>query len=99
MADHAKSDDDVYLVWSNEYGWARPHGWGWSFGLEDAAHFSRADALELCRKGLGRSPPLGRIAKLPIRLADVQEFLAGQDVPAEVMKGGIPQTDVWLFRY
>jgi hypothetical protein len=92
-------NDDVYLVWSNEYGWMRPYCWGWSFGLEDAARLTRAKALELCRKGLVRSPPLGRIARIPVRLADVEEFLAGQDVPAEVMKGGIPQTDVSLFRY
>jgi hypothetical protein len=77
----SKDTDDAYLVWSNEYGWARPQGWGGSFGLEDAAHLSRAEALELCRRGLERSPPLGRIAKFRPSSLTCRNFSPGRTYP------------------
>jgi len=74
-----RDDAEVYLVWSSEYqGWWRPHGWGWSASLDDAAHLDRNEALRICRNATAKVVHVGRLAKIPVRLADVQDFLAGQ---------------------
>lgn len=79
--------DDTYLVWSIEHNaWWKPGGWGYCTGLRGAGHFTREQALEICGNALGTAPHIGMIAEVPVRLADVQEFLKDRTVPECVYK-------------
>jgi hypothetical protein len=78
---------DAYLIWSNEHrAWWRAGGHGYSKGLEGAGRYTRARALEICRDALGTAAHLGAIAEIPVRHADVKEFLTGALVPECVFR-------------
>jgi hypothetical protein len=75
--------NDPYLVWSNEHGgWWKAGGWGYSTGLNEAGHFSRDQAIRICRNALPTAAHIGMISEIPVRLADVSETLEGQVIPA-----------------
>lgn len=79
---------DTYLVWSNEHGaWWKAGGWGYSTGLRNAGHFTRDEAIQICRQALHSAVHIGSVAEVPVRLDDVQEFMDGQVVPACVLQG------------
>lgn len=83
-----KPRQDPYLIWSNEHaGWWGPGGWGYSVGLAGAGQFSRENALDICRKAIPTASHIDRISEIPVRLADVEEFLQGQMVPQAIMTG------------
>ena len=78
---------DTYLVWSNEHdAWWKAGGWGYASGLRSAGHFTREQALDICRQALPTAAHIGRIAEVPVRLTDLQEILRDQIVPEAVMK-------------
>lgn len=77
------SDSDLYLIWSNEHhGWWRPGGWGYGRGLRGAGRFSRENALRICREAIPTAGHIGLISEIPVRLADIEAFLAGQMTPS-----------------
>ena len=79
--------EDTYLVWSNEHqGWWKPGGHGYSRGLRGAGHFTRANALRICRDAIPQAGHIGIIAEIPIKFADVTEFLAGAMIPTSIME-------------
>jgi hypothetical protein len=79
-------DEDLYLIWSNEHrGWWRPGGWGYTPGLNQAGRFSRAQAIDICKRALPTALHIHLISEIPVRLADVEEMLKGEMVPAVVM--------------
>ena len=70
------SDDDIYVVWSNEHrGWWKKGQFGYTDKLADAERYSRNGALNVC---LGAMParrdgcPLNEI---PVRLDDMELLL------------------------
>jgi hypothetical protein len=72
------SDDEIYLIWSNEHhGWWRIGRNGYSRDLADAGHYPRDLALAICRRAIITAAHIGMISELPARLADVTEFLEG----------------------
>jgi hypothetical protein len=78
--------EDPYLVWSNEHrGWWRPGGWGYTPGLKQAGRFSRAQAIDICKRALPTAMHIHLISEIPVRLADVEEMLKGEMAPAAVM--------------
>lgn len=80
-------DDDLYLVWSNEHmGWWARGSCGYSRGLYNAGRYTRARALEICREAIPTAPHIGLISEIPVKLADVQEFLAGQMPPSVILE-------------
>lgn len=82
--------DDLYLVWSNEHmGWWMPGGWGYSPALRSAGRYTRDSALRICREAIPTAAHIGLISEVPVRLADVEEFLflSGQMIPAAIMDG------------
>lgn len=80
--------DDVYLIWSNEHmGWWGPGRHGYTRDLVGAGHYMREEALEICRKAVLQAPHVGMIAELPVRLADIAEFLEGQKLPRAIATG------------
>lgn len=80
--------EDEYLVWSNEHrAWWRPGRCGYSVGLMGAGKYSRADALAICRDAIPSAANVGLISEIPVRYADVNEFLTGQFMPSCVMTG------------
>ncbi len=81
------NDDELYLVWSNEHeGWWKPGGWGYSRGLTEAGHFSRSQALEICRKAIPTAAHIGLISEIPVRLIDLGEFMEGQVLPSAIVR-------------
>ena len=84
-----KVDLDMYLIWSNLHeGWWGPNETGYVPGLVGAGTYARERALEICRRSIPNAGHLGRIATIPVRYADVLEFIAGQMMPAAFMRGG-----------
>lgn len=80
--------DDVYLVWSNEHiGWWRPGSRGYTRGLDLAGRYSRDEALHICRAAIPQAAHIGVISEIPVRLADVEEFLANQMIPRAIRRG------------
>jgi hypothetical protein len=80
------TEADTYLVWSNEHrGWWMQGGWGYSPDLRRAGRYSREHALDICREAMPTAAHIGLISEIPVRLADVEEFLSGQKVPAAIM--------------
>ena len=78
---------DTYLIWSNEHeAWWKGGGWGYSGGLRGASHFTREQAIDICRKALPTSAHVGKIAEVPVRLTDLMEVLDGTIVPDVVLK-------------
>lgn len=78
--------DDLYLLWSNEHcAWWRGNRHGYSRGLDGAGRFTREVALKICAKALMQAPHIGHIAEIPVRLSDVEAFLAEVSyVPGEI---------------
>ncbi len=82
------TDDDLYLVWSNEHrGWWKLGFAGYSAGLSDAARMSRKEAIAVCRRAIPQSNHLGQIAEIPVRLDDVDDFLGKETPPAAILWG------------
>lgn len=76
-----------YLVWSNEHrAWWKPGGHGYTRGLVEAGRFTRANALRICSDAIPSSAHVGSIAEIPVRLADVAEFIDAQIVPRCMME-------------
>lgn len=74
-----------YLIWSNEHrGWWRPGSHGYSSNLRHAGRYSRGNALRICREAIPTAMHTGLIAEIPVREADVLEFLQGQMLPATI---------------
>lgn len=85
------SDDDAYLIWSNEHhGWWRNAGRGYATGLRGAGRYSRADALSICASALYTARRIEMISEIPVRLADVDAFLKDKTVPPAVTEGAKP---------
>jgi hypothetical protein len=79
---------DLYLIWSNEHGgWWKPGCHGYTKGLTEAGRFSRGQALGICRDSIPTAMHIGMISEIPVRLADVEEFLAGRAVPNAILAG------------
>lgn len=79
-----KPDDDRYLIWSNEHrAWWGRGARGYVRGAWDAGIYTRAQALEYCRSAIPGSGPT--FNELPVRLADMKEFIADQLVPASLL--------------
>lgn len=78
--------DDLYLLWSNEHcAWWRGNRHGYSRGLDGAGRFTREEALQICAKAAVQAAHVGYIAEIPVRLLDIEEFLAGaSNVPKEI---------------
>lgn len=78
------SSDD-YLVWSNEHqGWWKPGGYGYAPGLRHAGHFTREQAIQICRDAVPQSAHIGMIAEIPVRLDDISEVLRDQMIPRAI---------------
>lgn len=79
--------DDLYLVWSNEHdGWWKPGERGYSTGLRGAGHYPREHAIRICKHALPTAGHIRRIAEIPVRLADLQDVLAGELIPDAVLE-------------
>jgi len=79
--------DDLYLIWSNEHrGWWKPGGYGYASGLAYAGRYSRDNALRICRDAIPQAGHVGLISEIPVRLADVEEFLTGQRCPSVIFE-------------
>ena len=73
-----ESSTDDYLIWSNEHAaWWRAGNRGYSRGLAYAGRYTREQALAICRNAIPTAAHIGIISEIPVRLADVEEFLAG----------------------
>ncbi len=77
--------DTTYLIWSNEKkGWMMPGSeWAWSDKLTDAGGYSRSAAMAICANSIPEAMLRGNmvVPNLPVRLADVQEFIKGRLAP------------------
>jgi hypothetical protein len=77
--------DDEYLIWSNEHArWWRANHCGYSRTLAHAGRYTREQALAICRHAIPTAAHIGIISEIPVRLADVEEFLAGQKLPKAI---------------
>lgn len=77
---------DEYLIWSNEHrGWWGPNRCGYT-GLVGAGIYTRQDAIDICRDSIPSAMHCGVIAEIPVRRADLQEFMTGQMIPSQVMR-------------
>jgi hypothetical protein len=87
-AAHNKNSDETYYVWSAEHrAWWGPGGRGYSRGLNQAGLYERDHALEICRSAIPTSGGLGTMSEMPVRSADVAEFLKGQMIPGPLLNG------------
>jgi hypothetical protein len=83
-----EASDDQYLVWSNEHrAWWRAGHCGYATGLREAGRYSRDQAIEICRDAIPTAMHVGTISEIPVRAADVTDFLKGQMVPSALMNG------------
>ena len=86
MSDH--DDVELYLIWSNEHhAWWRPGACGYAKGLQDAGRYTRDGALRICRDAIPSSMHIGAISEIPVRLADIREFLRDQMIPSALIVG------------
>lgn len=78
---------DEYLIWSNEHqGWWGPDGCGYDSGYDHAGRYSRQHAIEVCQRALPTAMHIGMISEIPVRIADFEDVLRGQMVPASVLQ-------------
>lgn len=83
------AQENTYLIWSVEHScWWKPGGWGYTPALLDAGHFSREQAMQICRDALPSAPHIGKISEVPVRLSDLHDFMKGQSIPEAVLRGG-----------
>lgn len=76
----------TYLIWSNEHdAWWGPNERGYTRNLHAAGQYTREDAIRICKHALPTAMHLGRIAEIPILMADLAEILHGEKVPREVV--------------
>jgi hypothetical protein len=81
--------NQIYLVWSNEHqGWWRHGSSGYTRGLRNAGRYTRDAALQICREAIPTAAHIGLISEIPVRLSDVEEFLAGQIMPGVIIMDG-----------
>lgn len=87
MAPHQeKASPNDYIIWSNEHmAWWGPGRRGYSKGLKGVGTYSRDQALEICRESLPTAAHIGMISEIPVRVADVREFLQGAIIPQGVI--------------
>lgn len=77
------AEQELYLVWSNEHrAWWGPAFRGYVPGLGAAGRYPRNVALGICRQAL---PTGDRLAEIPVRLADLEEFMRGAVVPGSAL--------------
>ncbi len=71
------SNERDYLIWSHEHrGWWRP-GNGYTPRLSEAGRFTRDRALKICAEAMpGQADRTGMLPELPVRLADLEAFIA-----------------------
>ena len=82
------TDDDAYLVWSNEHrGWWGPGRVGYHRGLTHAGRYTRAEAVDICANALMTAPHIGMISEIPVRLADLRAAFVGGIVPSVILDG------------
>lgn len=80
--------DARYLVWSNEHtAWWKPGSWGYARGLRAAGHFSRQEAIDICRNALPTAMHIGMISEVAVRIDDIATVLKDQMVPTAVYEG------------
>lgn len=80
---------ESYLVWSNEHrGWWGPCARGYSPGLGGAGRYTRDQALRICRDAIPTAGHLGVISEIPVRLADIEAFIAGRLLPSCILTSG-----------
>jgi hypothetical protein len=80
-----------YLVWSNEHrGWWGPCARGYSPGMGGAGRYTRDQALRICRDAIPSAMTVGVISEIPVRLADVEAFIAGQLLPSCILNAEQP---------
>ena len=83
-----REDDDQYLVWSNEHrAWWKAGRCGYAQGLRDAGRYTREQAIEICRDAIPSAMHVGAVSEIPVRAADITDFLKGQMVPSALMFG------------
>lgn len=83
-----KKQADRYMVWSNEHrAWWKANETGYSQGMREAGRYTREHALEICRKAIPTSMHIGLISEIPVREADVVEFLQDQLIPKALFEG------------
>jgi|HubBroStandDraft_6_1064221.scaffolds.fasta_scaffold00529_3 hypothetical protein len=76
----------TYLIWSNEHdGWWGPGERGYTRTLDKAGLYSREDAIRICKHALPTSMHIGRIAEVPVRLADLEDIIADELIRFEWM--------------
>jgi hypothetical protein len=84
----SEASDNQYLIWSNEHrAWWGPGHCGYTRGLRDAGRYSRDQAIQVCRDAIPTAMHVGTISEIPVRAADVTDFLKGQMVPGTIMDG------------
>ncbi len=87
-AHEAMTDNNVYLIWSNEHrAWWGPGRAGYSVGIQGAGRYSRDSAIDICRDAIPSAMHVGVISEIPVRYRDVRDFLAGQMIPGVVITG------------
>lgn len=81
-------DSEDYLIWSNEHrSWWGHARRGYSKGIKDAGRYSREQAIDICRSDIPQASHVGLIAEVPVREADLFEFLEGQMLPSAIVRG------------
>ncbi|HEY2617007.1 MAG TPA: hypothetical protein VGI78_06690 [Acetobacteraceae bacterium] len=84
---------DLYVIWSHEHGrWWGPGGCGYETRLAQAGRYTREQALHICRIAVpGAAYRMSALPELPVRLADVEEFVAAY----EAFNGANTARDQW----
>jgi hypothetical protein len=78
---------DIYFIWSNEHrAWWGPNECGYSPGLIGAGEYTRDEAMTICRRAIPQAMHVGIISEIPVRRADVIEFLDKQHVPDAIWR-------------
>lgn len=78
--EYMRERDSTYLIWSNpNQGWLKPII-GYSPKLTEAGGYSRSAAMGICAAAITGAMRTGDmiVSELPVRLADVQEFIKGR---------------------
>lgn len=67
---------EPYLIWSNEHKrWWGPDHAGYEPRVENAGHYSRKEALEICTNAIPGSTTLGMLPEIPVRVRDISIIL------------------------
>lgn len=69
------SEDDTYLVWSNEHAaWWGPNRCGYNTHLSHAGRYTRAEAIKICDGARGGREFNRNPSEVPILLKDAEAF-------------------------